>query len=607
VAAPPILTLRGARLSFGGVPLFEDLDVQISRGDRLCLVGRNGSGKSTLMKVLTGLLELDRGERFVQPGVSLAYLPQEPDYDPDLTVAEYVGSGTHPPYQVEAALGRVDLDGERKMGTLSGGEGRRAALARAFVEDPDVLLLDEPTNHLDLATIEWLESALLSFTGALLVVSHDRAFLTRVSTGTLWLDRGTLRRNNEGFATYETWSEAVLAAEEKEASRLDTRIAQETRWLLRGITARRRRNQGRLRKLRQMRDTRSALLGNRGKARLTIDEGEIRSRLVIEAKTIAKAFGGGDGERVVIRGFSTRVLRGDRIGIIGPNGAGKTTLLRMLAGELAPDTGSIRVAKNLTRACFDQHRALLDPEASLKKTLCEGGGDTVWVQGRSRHVVGYLKDFLFDPKQVDGPVGSLSGGERNRLLLAKILASPSELMILDEPTNDLDMDTLDLLEETLGDYAGTMLVVSHDRDFLDRLVTSTIVLEGEGTAVEYAGGYSDTVAQIREQQPRRPAPEGPEAKTRRAAPDQPRPRARLGYKDQRDLDLLPEKIDALASEVATLEGQLADPNLYRRDRSTFDAATARLEEARREIAAAEDRWLELEAKREALASAAETT
>ncbi|MGE5145846.1 MAG: ABC-F family ATP-binding cassette domain-containing protein [Candidatus Eiseniibacteriota bacterium] len=603
MAAPPLMTLSEARIGFGDKLLFADLELQLGRGDRACLVGRNGSGKSTLLKIMAGLVELDAGELFRQPGAKASYLPQDPAFDPEETVADHVAADGAPPHRVDAMLAQVELDGARRLGTLSGGEGRRTALARALVGDPEILLLDEPTNHLDLAAIDWLERVLGAFTGALLMVSHDRAFLNRVTTRTFWLDHGHLRRNDQGFADFDRWSEAVLEAELREAEKLDSKLRDETRWLLRGVTARRRRNQGRLRKLETMRAARAALLGGqRGSAKMAVEDGEIKSRLVIEAKDIAKSFSEDGQERVIVRGFSTRVLRGDRIGIVGANGAGKTTLLRMLTGDLEPDRGSVRLAKNLTSAYFDQHRATLNREKSLWETLCPAGGDQVMVHGQPRHVRSYLKDFLFDPRQAESPVGSLSGGERNRLLLAKIMAMPSELLVLDEPTNDLDMDTLDLLQEMLAEYPGTLLLVSHDRDFLDKTVSSTIVMEGDGSAVEYAGGYSDYVAQRKA----RAAPRAPEQakrtdETQKKAAPRDKPRQRLGYKDQRDLDLLPERVAALEAEIKELEAALGDATLYQRDRAAFERATARIAEARAELDAAETRWLELDARREALA------
>jgi ATP-binding cassette subfamily F protein uup len=603
MAAPPLLTLSEARISFGGKALFEGLELQLGRGDRACLVGRNGSGKSTLLKIMAGLVELDAGEMFRQPGAKASYLPQDPAFDPDETVADHVAADGEPAHRVDAMLAQVGLDGVRRLGTLSGGEGRRAALARALVGEPEILLLDEPTNHLDLAAIDWLERVLGAFTGALLMVSHDRAFLNRVTTRTFWLDHGHLRRNDHGFVEFDAWSEAVLEAELREAETLDSKLREETRWLLRGVTARRRRNQGRMRRLETMRAARAALLGGKsGRGKMAVEDGEIKSRLVIEAKDIAKSFADDGRERVIVRGFSTRVLRGDRIGIVGANGAGKTTLLRMLTGDLAPDRGTVKLAKNLTFAYFDQHRATLDRAATLWDTLCPAGGDQVMVHGKPRHVRSYLKDFLFDPRQADSPVGSLSGGERNRLLLAKIMAMPSELLVLDEPTNDLDMDTLDLLQEMLADYPGTLLLVSHDRDFLDRTVTSTIVMEGDGSAVEYAGGYSDYVAQ-RQARPalRAAAPAARADETEKKAAPRDKPRTRLGYKDQRDLELLPERVAALEAEIKALEAALGDATLYQRDRAAFDRATSRIEEARSELEAAEARWFELEARRDALA------
>ncbi len=598
MAAPPLITLRGARIGFGGPALFDGLDLNVGRGERASLVGRNGCGKTTLMRVLTGEIELDAGERYVEPGLDIAYLPQDPEFDPDQTARAHVATSGQPDHRVEAALATLKVEGDRPIGELSGGERRRVALARAFAGTPDVLMLDEPTNHLDLAAIEWLEQTLLRFPGAVLTVSHDRTFLARVTNRILWLDQRRLRHTSRGFGHFETWSEEVAVAEEKAARRLDDKIAQETRWMLKGITARRKRNQGRLRRLTEMRITRAALLGSSAAARMKAEESEIKSRLVIEAKGISKSFTTPDGgERPIVRDFSTRILRGDRIGLIGPNGSGKTTLLKLLSGEIEPDGGRIRIAKQLKHASFDQNREALNRKLSLRKTLCPGGGDQVWVRGKPRHVRAYLKDFLFDPKAADSTVGSLSGGERNRLMLAKILASPCDLLMLDEPTNDLDMDTLDLLQDLLAEFGGTLLLVSHDRDFLDRTVTSTIVMEGDGGAREYAGGYSDYLSQRQDSgpKPRAAAPPRREAKPRPA-----RTRKTLSYKDQRELDGLPERLAILEAEILTLEAALADADLYQRDPAAFEAATRRLEAANGEHDAAEERWLELEARREEL-------
>ncbi|MBT5414406.1 MAG: ATP-binding cassette domain-containing protein [Rhodospirillaceae bacterium] len=610
-AEPPILSLRGARIAFGGKPLFEDADLRISRGERLCLVGRNGSGKSTLMKLLAGLLELDAGEVWAQPGIRVAYLPQDPPLEPGRTILDYVAEGTDALHQAEASINRFDLDPATDLGTLSGGEGRRAALARAFAGSPDILLLDEPTNHLDLTTIERLERDLAAFPGGLLLVSHDRTFLTNVSNRTVWLERRHLHTNDAGFAEFDDWTETLLAEEERELERIDKKLAEETRWLHRGVTARRRRNQGRLRRLEDMREFRAVLLGGRrGDANIQINEGDVKSRLVIEAENIRKAYplleteNDQSGERVVIEGFSTRILRGDRVGLIGPNGAGKTTLLKILTGVMEPDAGRIRLAKRLEIAYFDQHREQLDREARLWDILCPGGGDSVTVQGRQRHVVAYLKDFLFTPDQAKSPVGSLSGGERNRLLLAKILAKPSDLLVLDEPTNDLDMDTLDLLEDLLGDYGGTMLVVSHDRDFLDRIVTSTIAFEPDGTVQEYAGGYRDYLSQRRNRKAWKPKPPTDGAKPKSAEKRRKTPAARMTFKDKHALETLPIRLAALASEIAELEAKLADPGLYARDPELFEKTATRLDTTRNDHRQAEEAWLELEIRREEIESAA---
>ncbi|MCH8001680.1 MAG: ATP-binding cassette domain-containing protein [Proteobacteria bacterium] len=611
---PPLVALNAATVAFGGVALFEALSIGLSRGERACLVGRNGSGKSTLLKLLAGLIEPDAGERFVQPGTTVAYLAQDPLPPPGETVAGYVAAGLRETrgedaparHRVDAVLARVGLEGKRALGTLSGGEGRRAALARALVGDPDVLLLDEPTNHLDLPTIEWLEEELLRFKGALLIVSHDRAFLNRLSNATLWLDRGQLRRLDEGFAQFEAWAEALRAREDQALHKLDRKIVREERWRHRGITARRKRNQGRLTRLEELRRQRAEWLRRPGPAKLAAAATGRQSNLVIEAESIGKAFAKADGtERVVLADFSTRIRRGDRIGIIGPNGAGKTTLVRLLIGDLAPDRGSLRLGAGVSPLYFDQRRESLDPEATLWQTLVPGGGDSLMVRGRQRHVVAYLRDFLFDEGQARQPVKSLSGGERNRLLLACLFARPSDLLVLDEPTNDLDLETLDLLVETLDDYPGTLILVSHDRDVLDRLATGIIAIEAGGRAIEYAGGYSDTLAQQRgraETGPRDAAAQAtrkaPAARAKRAA-------RKLGYKEQRELARLPGEIERLEIDLAALEDKLADPELYERDPEAFEATAARLEAARARLSAAETRWLELEARREQLAAAPE--
>ncbi|CAA7628052.1 Holdfast attachment protein C [Candidatus Terasakiella magnetica] len=596
---PPLLALRDVRLTFGGKPLFEGVTTWVNRGDKTCLVGRNGSGKSTLLKVLAGEIEPDSGERFVQPGARIAVLPQDPIIIAP-TVADYVAQGLLPTerdqmFRVDTVLDAVGLDGSRDPVALSGGEGRRAALARALVGQPDALLLDEPTNHLDLPTILWLEEWLASYGGALVVISHDRRFLDTISKQTLWLERGLVRRAEFGFTGFPTWQEEVYAAEEAELDRMNNRMRQELHWLSRGVTARRKRNMGRLRALVNLRQERaehkSAVTASGRQVNMATDAGDLSGRLVIEAIGVDKRF----GDKRIIEGFSTRIMRGDRVGFIGPNGAGKTTLLKMLTGEMEADGGTIRLGTNLETAYFDQRRAALDPEKTVWDTLTDGRGDNVWVRGTPQHVVGYMKDFLFNEDQARTPVRALSGGERNRLLLAKLLAKPTNLLILDEPTNDLDMDTLDLLEEVLADYQGTLLVVSHDRDFLDRLVTSIIAVEGDGDVKEYIGGYTDYL----NQRPKRDEAAAPKPPPKPQAVSKPQsPRNRLSYNETRELDQLPGRIDTLSAEIAKLEKDLSDPGLYARDPARFQKGAARVDAARAELEAAEERWLELEAKRE---------
>ena len=609
MALPPLTALRDAAITFGGRPTFIDASVAIARGERICLVGRNGSGKSTLLKALAGLIELDTGTRFVQPGTRLAYMPQEPVFNPEETAAEEVARGLPDDetlatsrHKVEAILEEVGFDPDRTLSGLSGGEGRRLSLARLLVGDPDVVLLDEPTNHLDVPAIEWLEERLSKFRGAILMISHDRAFLTRLSRRVLWLDRGRLRSMERGFADFEEWSEAVLSAEEAEEARLDKKLAVETAWMRQGVKARRTRNMGRVRALQALRKERAQRVSIReiklGEAVAT----ETVGQLVIELKKISKSFVATEPDgttriQPILVDFSTKVLRGDRVGIVGPNGAGKSTLLKILTGEIEPDSGNIRRGSNLIPAYFDQHRLGLDPEKSARENLAENG-DTIFVRGQPRHIVSYLRDFLFDDRQMITPIKGLSGGERNRLLLAKVLAQPSNLLVLDEPTNDLDMETLDLLEEVLADYEGTLLLVSHDRDFLDRLATSIIAVEGNGVTAEYVGGWTDY---LRQRPPRDViVPEKRAIKVQTETKAAQKPAKRLGFRDQHDLDRLPGIIEGLTAEKAKLEAIVADSGLYTRDRAKFDAAMSRLETLGNELLAAEDRWLDLELKRAAL-------
>ncbi|MEN3952429.1 ATP-binding cassette domain-containing protein [Iodidimonas sp. SYSU 1G8] len=611
--SPPILALKNAGLTYGTAPLFSGVELAISPGDKVCLVGRNGSGKSTLLKALAGIIEVDKGERFVQPGTKVAYLPQDPSPDPKLSVNDYVSQGLDDDnrdqrqYRVRDLIGTLGLDPEALVGTLSGGALRKAAIARAFVGDPDVLLLDEPTNHLDIATTLWLEKTLASTPMALLLISHDRAFLRAVTRRTFWLDRGNMRVMEKGYSAFDEWSETIFAEEEAVRNRLEKKLIEETEWLHKGVTARRRRNQGRLRELHALRDKRQKQLKQPDKIELDLQDGPPAGRRIVEARNISKSYGG----RTIIDGFSTRIMRGDRVGIVGPNGAGKTTLIKLLTGEIRQDSGQIKLGTNLEVAYFDQTRARLDPKRTLWETLTDkeigGGGDSVNVQGVVRHVVGYLKDFLFDPSQARQPVGALSGGEKNRLLLAKLFTKQSNVLILDEPTNDLDMDMLDVLEDIVASYAGTVLLVSHDRDFLDRMVTSTISFDPDGKVREYAGGYSDMLMQrggIQAMMQTDSVPAPAAAKARPADAPRTAPKPKMTYKDQRELENLPGEMEALERDIAKIEGQLADPRELARDPDAIAKLARLLDTARKLLERKQDRWLELEMMREDLEGAA---
>ncbi|HEY5608516.1 MAG TPA: ATP-binding cassette domain-containing protein [Alphaproteobacteria bacterium] len=599
--APPILILRDIHLTFGGTPLLESAELSVSSDDKLCLVGRNGSGKSTLLKIAAGMVVPDGGERFVQPGATIRYLPQEPDLSGFATTLDYVEAGLQPgddKYRAKYLLEQLGLAGAENPVHLSGGEARRCALARTLAPMPDILLLDEPTNHLDLPAIEWLEAELKSLRSALVLVSHDRRFLENLSNATVWLAEGRTRRLQQGFATFEAWRDEIVEQEGRVRHKLDRKIALETEWLRRGVTARRKRNQGRLRALYDLRARRNAERRPAGMSDMTASEAELSGQLVIEAKRISKSY----GATTLVSNFSIGVKRGDRIGVVGPNGAGKTTLLNLLTGELKPDSGSIRLGANLQMATLGQNRESLDAESTLAAALTEGKGDVVAVGDRTQHVIGYMKDFLFSPEQALTPVGALSGGERGRLALARALARPSNLLVLDEPTNDLDLETLDLLQEMLGEYAGTVLLVSHDRDFLDRVVTSTLVAEGDGRWVEYAGGYTDMVAQRgggiakkADDKPRRP----PRSDTSFARSEEARRiRRALSFKEKHALEHLPARIAALQAEIARLQAVLADPGLYARDRAAFEKAASGVSAAQGALAQAEEDWLALELKRE---------
>ncbi len=597
--APPLIQLKDIALTFGGTPLLGGAELSVSAGERVCLVGRNGSGKSTLLKIAAGLVEPDGGTRFIEPGATVRYLPQEPDFAGYSTVRDYVQGGLGPGDDPDAPrylLEQLGLTGEEDLAKLSGGEARRAALAHVLAPDPDILLLDEPTNHLDLTTIEWLESELAGRANALVIISHDRRFLTNLSRATVWLDRGRTRRIERGFSEFEAWRDEALAEEEREQHKLDRKIVAEEHWLRYGVSGRRKRNVRRLADLQTLRQSRRDYRKSTGNAELLAAEAEKSGSLVIEARNIGVAF----GDRAIVRDFSTRIRRGDRVGIIGPNGSGKTTLIQLLTGALAPDSGTVRLGVNIEMATLDQHRESLDPSTTLSDALTGGRGDSVMVGGEPRHVVGYMRDFLFLPEQRHTPLEALSGGERGRVMLARALAKASNVLVLDEPTNDLDLETLDVLEEMLDDYAGTVLVVSHDRDFLDRVVSFVIVPEGDGRWQEYAGGYSDMLVQ-RGADLRRAAAK-PAAKSAdkpaKASPSAPSERKRLTFKDKHALQTLPKTIAALQAEIAKLAAQLADAGLYARDRKRFDQTSSALADAQQKLAQAEERWLALEILRE---------
>ena len=589
--AAPIFSFENLGLSQGSHWLFRHLDIFVGERDRLALIGRNGAGKTTLLKLIAGQVDPDEGTRSVRPGARVIMLEQDPEVAGFATLRDFALAGQYAPpvHEVEAIASQLGIDLSREAATASGGERRRAAIARALASEPDLLLLDEPTNHLDIDAIDWLEAWLGRYNGAFVVISHDRAFLTRLTRQTLWLDRGSIRRNEIGFGGFEDWMEAVYAEESRAAEKLDAKLKIEAHWLQRGVTARRKRNQGRLAKLYEMRAQRAAMVGPQGVAKIAVAADDSKTKSVITAEHVTKSF----GDRTVIKDFTLRIQRGDRIGIVGGNGAGKTTLLKLLTGELAPDSGVVKQAKSLDMIFIDQQRSLMQPDKRVRDVLAEGG-DWIDVRGVRKHVHGYLKEFLFDPSLAEARVGTLSGGERSRLLFAREFAHESNLLVLDEPTNDLDLETLDLLQEVIADYEGTVLIVSHDRDFLDRTVTVTLGLDGSGTVDVIVGGYADWVAK---RQPKA----APKVEKKAAAAAPPKTAAtKLSYKDQRDLDLLPRTIEELEAAIARDENALADPALYTRDPKRFASLTKAIEKARSDKDAAEERWLELAEKAEGL-------
>ena len=592
--APPLLLLQDIHATLGSQPLLSGAEIGVGAGERICLVGRNGSGKSTLLKIAAGMLTPDGGTRFLQPGATLRYLPQEPDLTGFATTLDYVRAGLGPgddDYRCAALLIQLGLTGAEDPAHLSGGEGRRAALARALAPAPDLLLLDEPTNHLDLPAIEWLEQELAGLRAGIVLISHDRRMLEKLGRAVVWLEGGVARRMDRGFAHFEAWRDEVVQQEELDRHKLSRQIAREEHWMTYGVTARRKRNVRRVGELAALRQKRRDLGGPGNGLRLAATEAELSGKQVIVAEHVSKSYAG----RPIVRDFTTRILRGDRVGIVGANGAGKTTLLRLLTGLDQPDAGEVRLGSNLEIVTLDQQRASLDPAATLSDTLTGGAGDTVTVAGEKRHVVGYMKDFLFRPEQARTQVGVLSGGERGRLMLACALAKPSNLLVLDEPTNDLDIETLDLLQEMLGDYAGTVLLVSHDRDFLDRVVTSTVAAEGDGRWVEYAGGYSDMLLQ------RAPTPVAVETKrATKLASTRNGSARKMSFKDKHALETLPGQLGEVQRRVAAAQRTLSDPDLFRRSPTRFKDATGSLAAAQADLAALEERWLALVLMREEL-------
>ncbi len=598
MARIPLLQLSGISLTFGGDPVFDGLDLVVQPGDRLALVGRNGSGKSTLMKVMAGLVEADSGQLVVAPGKSVGYMEQEPDMAGFTTLGDFACQGLEPGelYKVERAGEGLKFDPDRPVATASGGERRRAALAGLMASPPDLMLLDEPTNHLDIEAITWLERELKTTRAGFVLISHDRAFLRELTRATLWIDRGVTRRQEKGFAAFETWRDTVWHEEDSARHKLNRKIKAEARWAVEGISARRKRNQGRVRALQELRAERSAQIRRQGTAGMALQAGQKSGRKVIEADKISKSYDG----VTIVRDFSLKVQRGDRIAFVGPNGAGKTTLLKMLLGEVTPDDGTVSIGTKLEVAVFDQARSQLDPDLSLWDSLTgtpdmrvSGSSDQVMVRGSPRHVVGYLKDFLFDEAQARAPVRSLSGGEKARLLLARLMARDSNLLVLDEPTNDLDIETLDLLQELLDDYDGTVLLVSHDRDFLDRVATTTVALEGNGRAVAYAGGWSDYLSQ------RGGVANGNQEKTKQSKAklkQESRAQSGLSFTEKHRLEALPGEIERLEAEIAKLAGLLGDPELYTKSPVKFAKATEALSERQARLDTAEEDWLKLEEK-----------
>ncbi len=591
-----LLALKNVHLSFGGTPLLTGAEISVAGGERICLVGRNGSGKSTLLKIAAGLVQPDKGERFAHPGARVAYLAQEADLSGFESVLDYVEAGLGPADDANrgrALLGELGIDDGADPGSLSGGEARRVALVRAMASQPDVLLIDEPTNHLDLPAIEWLEQALARLPAAIVMISHDRRFLERLSKKTVWLDRGRTHRLERGFASFEAWRDERLEQEEAERHKLDRRIEREQQWMHGGVTGRRKRNVKRVARLAEFRDQKRNAWQVQGNVRMAVVDGNQSGKLVAEATEIAKAYDG----RPIVRDLSIRVARGDRLGIVGPNGAGKTTLIGLLTGTLPPDSGTVKLGVSIEMVTLDQRREALNPNWTVAEAMTGGRGDQVVVGGKPRHVTSYMKDFLFTSEQVRTPLRVLSGGERGRMMLARALAKASNVLVLDEPTNDLDLETLDLLQELLDDYQGTVILVSHDRDFLDRVVTSVLAADGDGRWTEYAGGYTDMLAQRKGIDLKRRQDGTAKVSVGGQGAPSSAPKRKLSFKEKHALETLPKTIAAREQEMAELQQRLAAPDLFRRDPKTFETASARLATVQKELAKAEEQWLELEMRR----------
>ncbi|MFK5978357.1 MAG: ATP-binding cassette domain-containing protein [Rhizobiaceae bacterium] len=600
---PPILFLKDIHLTFGGTPLLEGTDISIEAGDRIGLVGRNGSGKSTLMKILSGEVEADKGERFAQPGTTIRYLPQEPDLSAYANVLEYVEEGLEAgddPYRAAYLLGELGMSGQELPGEISGGEARRAALARALAPEPDVLLLDEPTNHLDLPAIEWLEDELKRCRSALVIISHDRSFLENLTRMTVWMDRGKSRTMKRGFANFEEWRDEVLDQEELDNHKLDRKIVREEHWIVHGVSGRRKRNMRRVKELAQLRQDRSNIRKVQSGVNMTLAESDKSGKLVAKIVDVSKSFGNAH----VVKNFSTLIQRGDRVGIVGPNGAGKTTLINLITGKIEPDSGTVKLGVNLDLLLVDQKREALSPEWSLKQALTDGAGDTVSIGDTTKHVISYMKDFLFSPEQINTPIRALSGGERGRLMLARGLRTPSNLLVLDEPTNDLDLETLDLLQEFLADYPGTVLLVSHDRDFLDRVCTSIIASDGDGQWTEYAGGYSDMVFQKGSgvQKNVREVSGEKQAKQKQVATKSGNS-SKLSGKQRHALENLPKEMKQLEFEIEKLKKALEDPDLFSKEPKKFQKYADALAERGASLGEKEEEWLELEMIKDELGGA----